>query len=512
MKYIADRKLPDKAIDLVDEAAAAVKMGISTMPEELLKMERQIRTLEVEKESLKLELKSTSDEKQKEKLQKRIDEIEKQLAELREKFNTLKAEWESERELVIKAKKIKEEIKKLEHEAEIAEKQTDYNKVAEIRYGKIPQLQKELKEIEEKIEKAKQEGRLVIKDVVEPEDIAHVISRWTGIPVTKLVESEKEKLAHLEDYLKQRVVGQDHAIKAVSDAIRRARAGLQDPNRPIGSFLFLGPTGVGKTELAKALAEFLFNDEKAMIRFDMSEFMEKHSVAKLIGAPAGYVGYEEGGQLTEAVRRKPYSVLLFDEVEKAHPDVFNILLQILDDGRLTDSKGRTVDFKNTIIIMTSNLGAQDIMDKMQEKIKDGDFTSEEAEQVRKELEKEIMPKLQTFFRPEFLNRLDEIILFNPLSDKVLRKIVDIQISKYAKMLEKEKGIKLILTDRAKDFLAKVGWDPVFGARPLKRAIQKYLLNELALDIIAGKVPEGATVKVDKSDKEEKLVFQVVESE
>ena len=512
MKYIADRKLPDKAIDLVDEAAAAVKMGISTMPEELLKMERQIRTLEVEKESLKLELKSTSDEKQKEKLQKRIDEIEKELAELREKFNTLKAEWEAERELVIKAKKIKEEIKKLEHEAEIAEKQTDYNKVAEIRYGKIPQLQKELKEIEEKIEKAKQEWRLVIKDVVEPEDIAHVISRWTGIPVTKLVESEKEKLAHLEDYLKQRVVWQDHAIKAVADAIRRARAGLQDPNRPIGSFLFLGPTGVGKTELAKALAEFLFNDEKAMIRFDMSEFMEKHSVAKLIGAPAGYVGYEEGGQLTEAVRRKPYSVLLFDEVEKAHPDVFNILLQILDDGRLTDSKGRTVDFKNTIIIMTSNLGAQEIMDKMQEKIKDGDFTSQEAEQVRKELEKEIMPKLQTFFRPEFLNRLDEIILFNPLSDKVLRQIVDIQIAKYAKMLEKEKGIKLILTDRAKDFLAKVGWDPVFGARPLKRAIQKYLLNELALDIIAGKVPEGATVKVDKSDKEEKLVFQVVEGE
>jgi ATP-dependent Clp protease ATP-binding subunit ClpB len=270
----------------------------------------------------------------------------------------------------------------------------------------------------------------------------------------------------------------------------------------------LGPTGVGKTELAKALAEFLFDDEKAMIRFDMSEYMEKHSVAKLIGAPAGYVGYEEGGQLTEAVRRRPYSVLLFDEVEKAHPDVFNLLLQILDDGRLTDSKGRTVDFKNTIIIMTSNLGAQEIMQKMEEKIKDGDFTSEEAEQVRKELDKELMPKLQTFFRPEFLNRLDEIILFNPLSDKVLRKIVDIQIEKYAKMLEKEKGIKIVLTEKAEDFLAKVGWDPVFGARPLKRAIQRYLLNELALDIIAGKIPEGATVKVDKAENEEKLVFEV----
>jgi len=508
MKYIADRKLPDKAIDLMDEAAAGVKMWISTMPEELVKMERQIRTLEIEKESLKLEAKSTSDKVIKDKSEKRVEEIEKELAELREKYNTLKAEWESERQLVIESKKIKEEIKKLEHEAEIAEKQTDYNKVAEIRYGKIPELKNKLKETEQKIEQAKKEWKLVIKDVVEPEDIAHVISRWTGIPVTKLVQSEREKLAHLEDYLKQRVIWQDHAIKSVANAIRRSRAGLQDPNRPIGSFLFLWPTWVGKTELAKALAEFLFDDEKSMIRFDMSEYMEKHSVAKLIWAPAGYVGYEEGGQLTEKVRRRPYSVVLFDEVEKAHPDVFNILLQILDDGRLTDSKWRTVDFKNTIIILTSNVGANEIMEKMQEKIKDGDFTSQEADQVRQELEKSLMDNLQQFFRPEFLNRLDDIIVFNPLSDKVLRSIVDIQIARYAKMLEEEKEIKIILTDRAKDFLAKVGWDPIFGARPLKRAIQKYLLNELALDIIAGKVPEGSTVKVDKSDKEEKLVFEV----
>ncbi len=505
MKYIADRKLPDKAIDLMDEAAASVKMWISSQPEELLKLDRKIRTLEIEKESLKMEL---GDGKKDEKESKRIKEIEKELSWLREQYDTMKAEWESERQLVIDSKKLKEEIKKLEHEAEIAEKQTDYNKVAEIRYGKIPNLQNELKKSEENIEKAKTEWRLVIKDVVEPEDIAHVISKWTGIPVTKLVQSERDKLAHLEDYLKQKVIGQDHAITSVANAIRRSRAGLQDSNRPIGSFLFLWPTWVGKTELAKALAGFLFDDEKALIRLDMSEYMEKHSVAKLIGAPAGYVGYEEGGQLTEAVRRRPYSVILFDEVEKAHPDVFNILLQILDDGRLTDSKGKTVDFSNTIIILTSNLWANEIMDKMQEKIKDGDFNSKEADQVREDLEKSLMDNLQNFFRPEFLNRLDDIIVFNPLSDKVLRMIVDIQVKKYIRMLEEEKDIKLTLTEKAKDFLAKVGWDPIFGARPLKRAIQKYLLNTLSLDIISWKITEWSDVKVDKFDKEEKLVFQV----
>ena len=505
MKYIADRKLPDKAIDLMDEAAASVKMWISSQPEELLVLDRKIRTLEIEKESLKMEL---WDNKKDEKEAKRITEIEKELSWLVEEYNTMKAEWESERQLVIDSKKLKEEIKKLEHEADMAEKQTDYNKVAEIRYGKIPKVNNELKQLEEKIEKAKTEWRLVIKDIVEPEDIAAVVSKWTGIPVTKLVQSERDKLAHLEDYLSKKVIWQDHAIKSVANAIRRSRAWLQDPNKPIGSFLFLWPTWVGKTELAKALAQFLFDDEKSLTRIDMSEYMEKHSVAKLIGAPAGYVGYEEWGQLTEAVRRRPFSVILFDEVEKAHPDVFNILLQILDDGRLTDSKGKTVDFTNTIIILTSNLWANEIMDKMQDSIKDGDFTSEEADKVRETLEKSLMDNLQNFFRPEFLNRLDDIIVFNPLSDKVLRMIVDIQVKKYVRMLEEEKDIKLTLTEKSKDFLAKVGWDPIFGARPLKRAIQKYLLNTLSLDIISWKITEWADVKVDKSDKEEKLVFKV----
>ncbi len=505
MKYIADRKLPDKAIDLMDEAAASVKMWISSQPEELLVLDRKIRTLEIEKESLKMEL---WDDKKDKKETKRIKEIEKELSWLVEEYNTMKAEWESERQLVIDSKKLKEEIKKLEHEAEIAEKQTDYNKVAEIRYGKIPKVKNELKKLEEDIEKAKTEWRLVIKDIVEPEDIAAVVSKWTGIPVTKLVQSERDKLAHLEDYLSQKVIWQDHAIKSVANAIRRSRAWLQDANRPIGSFLFLWPTWVGKTELAKALAQFLFDDEKSLTRIDMSEYMEKHSVSKLIGAPAGYVGYEEWWQLTEAVRRRPFSVILFDEVEKAHPDVFNILLQILDDGRLTDSKGKTVDFTNTIIILTSNLWANEIMDKMQDSLKDGDFTSQEADKVRESLEKSLMDNLQNFFKPEFLNRLDDIIVFNPLSDKVLRMIVDIQVKKYVRMLEEEKDIKLTLTEKSKDFLAKVGWDPIFGARPLKRAIQKYLLNTLSLDIISWKITEWSDVRVDKSDKEEKLVFKV----
>ena len=505
MKYIADRKLPDKAIDLMDEAAASVKMWISSQPEELLVLDRKIRTLEIEKESLKMEL---WDDKKDKKETKRIKEIEKELSWLVEEYNTMKAEWESERQLVIDSKKLKEEIKKLEHEAEIAEKQTDYNKVAEIRYGKIPKVKNELKKLEEDIEKAKTEWRLVIKDIVEPEDIAAVVSKWTGIPVTKLVQSERDKLAHLEDYLSQKVIWQDHAIKSVANAIRRSRAWLQDANRPIGSFLFLWPTWVGKTELAKALAQFLFDDEKSLTRIDMSEYMERHSVSKLIGAPAGYVGYEEWWQLTEAVRRRPFSVILFDEVEKAHPDVFNILLQILDDGRLTDSKGKIVDFTNTIIILTSNLWANEIMDKMQDSLKDGDFTSQEADKVRESLEKSLMDNLQNFFKPEFLNRLDDIIVFNPLSDKVLRMIVDIQVKKYVRMLEEEKDIKLTLTEKSKDFLAKVGWDPIFGARPLKRAIQKYLLNTLSLDIISWKITEWSDVRVDKSDKEEKLVFKV----
>ncbi len=448
IKYIPDRRLPDKAIDLIDEAAASVKMGLTSMPEELVQLEKRIRQLEIEKEALKLE--------QGKKAEDRIKIIEKELANLKEEYNKLKHEWEQDRQLLLEAKELKEQIQKLEHEAELAEKQTDYNKVAELRYGKIPELQKKLEEVEKKIEQAKKEGRLVIKDVVEAEDVASIISKWTGIPVSKLVESEKEKLVHLEDFLKQRVVGQDHAIKIVANAIRRARAGLKDPNRPIGSFLFLGPTGVGKTELAKALADFLFNDEKAMIRLDMSEYMEKHSVSKLIGSPPGYVGHEEGGQLTEAVRRRPYSVILLDEVEKAHHDVFNILLQILDDGRLTDSKGRTVDFKNTVIIMTSNLGSDIIMDKLKPLMDDPKVDEDALHKMREEVEKELNEKvIPRFFRPEFINRLDDVVVFNPLSNKVLRDIVDIQLRRYQQMLEKDRDIKLEVTDKAKDFLARV---------------------------------------------------------
>ncbi len=500
IKYIPDRRLPDKAIDLIDEAAASVKMWLTSMPEELVKLEKKIRQLEIEKEALKFE--------EWEKAKDRIKAIEKELAELKEEFNKLRAEWEKDRQLILEAKKLKEEIQKLEHEAELAEKQTDYNKVAEIRYWKIPQLKKKLEEIEKKIEEAKREWRLVIKDVVEAEDVAAIISKWTWIPVSKLVESEREKLVHLEDYLKQRVVGQDHAIKAVANAIRRARAGLKDPNRPIGSFLFLWPTGVGKTELAKALADFLFNDEKAMIRLDMSEYMEKHSVAKLIGSPPGYVGYEEGGQLTEAVRRRPYSVILFDEVEKAHPDVFNLLLQILDDGRLTDSKWRTVDFKNTVVIMTSNLGSDIIMEKLKPLLDDPNVDEEAVKKMREDVEKELDEKvLPKFFRPEFLNRLDERIVFNPLSAKVLRDIVDIQLRRYTQMLEKDKDIKLEVTDKAKDFLAKVWWDPIYGARPLKRAIQKYLLDELAMEILEWKIKEWDKVIVDYDDQKDKLIFR-----
>ncbi|MEF2175799.1 MAG: AAA family ATPase [Candidatus Absconditabacteria bacterium] len=498
IKFIADRRLPDKSIDLMDEAAASIKMGITSMPENMALMDKNIRQLEIEKQALSFE--------KGEKNKNRIAAIEKEIAELQESFNKMKAEWEEERGFVFKAKEIKEDLQKLEHEASIAEKQTDYNKVAEIRYGKIPQLQSQLKQLEEKVEKAKSQGNLLIKDLVEPEDIAMIISKWTGIPASKLIESEREKLANLEQVLKLRVVGQDHGVSSVANAIRRSRAGLQDPNRPVGSFIFLGPTGVGKTELAKTLAHFLFNDEKSMIRIDMSEYMEKHSVARLIGSPPGYVGYDEGGQLTEAVRRKPYSVILFDEIEKAHPEVFNVLLQILDDGRLTDSKGRTVDFKNTILIMTSNIGSDLIMDKMKPLLEQGSFSSQESTKIRTELENQIIPILTKYFRPEFINRVDDVILFNPLSDTVLRNIVDIQLLKYINMLQKDRDIKLDITDEAKDFIAKIGWDPVFGARPLKRAVQKYLLDEIAMSIIDGNIIEGDSILVKYDTNKDKLTF------
>lgn len=423
----------------------------------------------------------------------RIQQIEKELAELKERYRSKKAEREAQKAQWEKIKNLKQQIKSLEHEAQIAEKQTDYNKVAQIRYGDIPQLQKELSELEH----LESESHFH-KDTVDAEDIAAIIAKRTGIPVSKLVASEMEKLADLESFLRKRVVGQDQALHLVANAIRRARAGLKDPNRPIGSFLFLWPTGVWKTELTKALASFLFDDEKALIRIDMSEYMEKHAVARLIGSPPGYVGHEEGGQLTEAVRRKPYAVVLFDEVEKAHPEVFNLLLQVLDEGRLTDSKGKTVDFRNTLIILTSNIGSQLLLEKMktQEKKKSESWPLVSLD--------EMMPLLLQQFRPEFLNRIDDIVLFNPLAPEQIRGIVDIQLSNYLKELLSAREIQLELDNDAKNFLAEKGWNPEFGARPLKRALQTYLLDELALQIIEGKIKSGNLVAVRK--KWDKLVF------
>ena len=423
----------------------------------------------------------------------RIQQIEKELAELKERYRSKKAEREAQKAQWEKIKNLKQQIKSLEHEAQIAEKQTDYNKVAQIRYGDIPQLQKELSELEH----LESESHFH-KDTVDAEDIAAIIAKWTGIPVSKLVASEMEKLADLESFLRKRVVGQDQALHLVANAIRRARAGLKDPNRPIGSFLFLWPTGVWKTELTKALASFLFDDEKALIRIDMSEYMEKHAVARLIGSPPGYIGHEEGGQLTEAVRRKPYAVVLFDEVEKAHPEVFNLLLQVLDEGRLTDSKGKTVDFRNTLIILTSNIGSQLLLEKMktQEKKKSESWPLVSLD--------EMMPLLLQQFRPEFLNRIDDIVLFNPLAPEQIRGIVDIQLSNYLKELLSAREIQLELDNDAKNFLAEKGWNPEFGARPLKRALQTYLLDELALQIIEGKIKSGSLVAVRK--KWHKLVY------
>ncbi len=473
-RYISDRYLPDKAIDLIDEAAAKLRIEIDSMPTEIDEIERKIKQLEIEKVALEKE----TDPKAKERLKKLLE----QLNELKQKVEYLKAQWLQEKEVIQKIRKLKEKIDQHKIEAQQAERQGDLNKVAEIVYGIIPQLQKELEEENKKLEELQKQHKF-LKEEVDAEDIAEIVSKWTGIPVSRLLESEREKLLKIEERLKQRVVGQDHAISAVANALRRARAGLKDPLRPIGSFLFIGPTGVGKTELAKALAEFMFDTEEAMIRIDMTEYMEKHSVARLIGAPPGYVGYEEGGQLTEAVRRKPYSVILFDEIEKAHPDVFNILLQILDDGRLTDGKGRTVDFKNTIIIMTSNVGSTYFQD---------------ISLSRKEIEDRIFELLKATFRPEFLNRIDEIIVFNNLTRDDIIKIVDIQI-KYLNERLIEKGMFLELTERAKEMLATYGYDPVFGARPLKRAIQKYIENPLALKILEGAFAEDDKIIADVNE-------------
>ena len=485
-RYITDRFLPDKAIDLMDEAAAKLRMERDSLPEELDEIERRLKQLEIEREAIK-----------REKDEAKLAQLNKEIAELKEQETSYKAKWQSEKELVNKIQQNKKEIEQLKFEADKAEREGDYGKVAEIRYGKLQSLENEIKSIQEDLKK-KQGDNAMIKEEVTAEDIADVVSRWTGIPVSKMLQSERDKLLHLEDELHKRVIGQDEAIEAVADAVRRSRAGLQDPKRPIGSFIFLGTTGVGKTELAKALAEYLFDDESLMTRIDMSEYQEKHTVSRLIGAPPGYVGYDEGGQLTEAVRRKPYSVVLFDEIEKAHPDVFNILLQVLDDGRLTDNKGRTVNFKNTIIIMTSNLGSSYIQSQF-EKIND-----QNHDQIVEETKAEVMNMLKKTIRPEFLNRIDETIMFQPLNKNEIEQIVRLQINGIKKMLE-ENGVTLQMSDQAVDFIATAGYDPEFGARPVKRAIQRYLLNDLSKKLLSQEVDRTKPIIVERSS--EGLIFR-----
>jgi ATP-dependent Clp protease ATP-binding subunit ClpB len=469
-RYISDRFLPDKAVDLVDEAASRLKIELDSMPTEIDVIEREIMQHEMERQALKKEKDAASKE--------RLKKLEKELAELKEKSSALKAEWQKEKAQINEQAKLKEELDQLRTELERAQRRGELAKASEIQYGRIPELEKKLAEATTQSAKGGPRRRLLREEVTE-EDIAQVVSSWTGIPVSRLQEGERAKLVRLEEHLHQRVVDQEAAIKAVANAVRRARAGLQDPNRPLGSFIFLGPTGVGKTELSRALAEFLFDDENAMVRIDMSEYMEKHTVARLIGAPPGYVGYEEGGQLSEAVRRKPYSVVLFDEIEKANPDVFNVLLQVLDDGRITDGQGRTVDFKNTVIIMTSNIGSQYI-------------TEEESSENRRRL---VMDALRAHFRPEFLNRVDEIIIFERLSEEDLKKIVEIQLARLTKRLAQQ-NIRLELTDSAKTVIAREGYDPVYGARPLKRAIQRDLLDPLSMSILEGKIGEGQKIVAD----------------
>jgi ATP-dependent Clp protease ATP-binding subunit ClpB len=480
-RYIADRYLPDKAIDLIDEAASRIRIEIDSMPEEIDELERRIIQIEIEKQALKKEKDKSAKEK--------LESLNKELAELKEQSDALKVRWQAEKKLIEDMNKLKEKIDALKMEEQTAERQGDLGKVAEIRYGKLVETQKELDKVSGQLAEIQKEQKM-LKEEVDEEDVAEVISKWTGIPVTKMLEGEVEKLIKMEENLKKRVVGQDHALEAVANTIRRARAGIQDASRPLGSFIFLGPTGVGKTELARSLAEFLFDDERAMVRLDMSEYMEKHTVSRLIGAPPGYVGYEEGGQLTEAIKRRPYSIVLLDEIEKAHADVFNILLQILDDGRLTDGKGRTVDFKNTIIIMTSNLGSHLIKELSQ------DF---------ERMESEVKSILEEHFRPEFLNRVDEIIIFKSLSKEVILQILDIQIDELRKRLE-ERGIGLDVEKEAKSVLAERGFDPVYGARSLKRVLQRDVENPLALNILEGEYSEGDTVVVDATDKKE-LVFR-----
>ncbi|MBN1298217.1 MAG: ATP-dependent chaperone ClpB [Actinobacteria bacterium] len=484
-RYISDRFMPDKAIDLIDEAASRLRIEIDSMPTEIDEIERRIKQLEIEEQALKKEKDKASRERE--------EKLKKELSELKEKSNAMKAHWLEEKKAISMIRNLKEQLEKTRLSAEQAERDADLAKAAELRYGKMLQIQKELEDENKKLESL-QKDRKMLKEEVDEEDIAETVSKWTGIPVSRLVEGEIEKLISMEERLKQRVIGQDEAIKTISDAIRRARAGLQDPNRPVGSFIFVGPTGVGKTELAKALAGFLFDDERSMIRIDMSEYMEKHTVSRLIGAPPGYVGYDEGGYLTEAVRRKPYSVILMDEIEKAHPDVFNILLQIMDDGRLTDGHGRTVDFKNTVVIMTSNIGSQWIVE----------LEAKDEE----EMKRRINESMKASFKPEFLNRVDDIIIFHRLGIEQIKDIVDLQLEILRKMLE-EKKVKLKITDKAKEFLANAGFDPVYGARPLKRVIQNEVQNALALKILNGEIKEDSTVTVDAAGMQDsKLDFKI----
>ena len=474
-RYISDRFLPDKAIDLVDESAAKLKMEITSKPEELDEVDRKILQLEMERLSLQRENDPASKE--------RLEKLEKELANLKEEQAKLNGQWQSEKEVIDQIRTVKEKIEQVNLEVQQAERDYDLNKAAELRFGQLTELQRQVKTLEDQLAEKQTSGKSLLREEVLESDIAEIISKWTGIPISKLVESEKEKLLHLEDELHDRVIGQDEAVTAVAEAIQRSRAGLSDPNRPTASFIFLGPTGVGKTELAKALAQSLFDTEEAIVRIDMSEYMEKHTVSRLMGAPPGYVGYEEGGQLTEAIRRRPYSVILFDEIEKAHADVFNVMLQILDDGRLTDAQGHVVDFKNTIIIMTSNLGSQYILDLA------GDDSKYE------EMRSRVMEVMRDNFRPEFLNRVDETIIFHGLKKSELRNIIQIQVKRLAARLEEQK-IGLKLSDLALDFLADIGYDPVYGARPLKRAIQRYLETAIAKALLRGEYKAGDTIFVD----------------
>jgi ATP-dependent Clp protease ATP-binding subunit ClpB len=489
-RYITDRFLPDKAIDLVDEAAAKLRTEIDSMPQELDEVSRRVLQLEIEREALRKESDGAS--------RRRLEQLEKELAELREDQSKLRMQWDAEKNAAVKLRSIRDQIEQAKVQIEQAERQYDLNRVAELRYGTLPKLEKELEAEEKSL--AQNNGARLSKEEVDEDDIAGVISRWTGIPVTKLMEGEKQKLLHLEEELHRRVIGQNEAVDAVAEAVLRSRSGLADPNRPIGSFIFLGPTGVGKTELARALAEYLFDDERALIRIDMSEYQERHTVARLLGAPPGYVGFEEGGQLTEAVRRRPYSVILFDEVEKAHPDVFNVFLQILDDGRLTDGQGHTVDFKNTIVIMTSNIGSHRILDYK------GSFDGADYAVMRAT----VLDELRQHFRPEFLNRVDEIIVFHALDESELMKIVDLQLARLRHRLA-ERRIALVLSDAAKRHLVKVGYDPHYGARPLKRTIQKELETPIGRKILAGEINDGETIDVGFNEDKAELTFSTAEA-